>query len=274
MSVVAPITVELASSNLRSEKPPYPALPKLVFDARLLSHSPKNSPATPTRRKLNHTKIDQGSTRGSPVMHVDCTAYSPSLATSFLKEDVSPLIQRHFKPSFSSLAPFIPEDSFTATPTRWDPNLSPVDETSVNTSNPSLTSYTSQSHSNSTITHDNSEKLDVPRPFPSLGTPVSTSASDLVDNDAKQSHIRTTPNGGSSPFSSLIGLYVDQLAETKEHFWLSYRETATVTIYVNQLLLVEGDHFHGAINGSSSVGGLGNVYHGMYYLCASIPCPN
>ncbi|KAF7416348.1 hypothetical protein PC9H_002613 [Pleurotus ostreatus] len=267
MSVVAPITAELASSNLRSsEKPPYPALPKLVFDARLLSHSSKNSPATPIRRKPNHTKIDQGSSRGSPVMHVDCTAYSPSLRTSFLKEDVSPLIQRQFIPSFSSLAPFIPEDSFTPTPTRWNPNLPPVDATLVNTSNPSLTSYTSQSHSNSITTHDKSEKLDVPRPFPSLGTPVSTSASDLVVNDANQPHIRTTPDGGSSPFSSLIGLYVDQLAETKEHFWHSCRETATVTIYVNQLLLVEGDHFHGAINGSSSVGGLGNVYYGMCHL--------
>ncbi|KAG5221386.1 hypothetical protein IMY05_C4420000800 [Salix suchowensis] len=236
-SVVAPITVKPISSNLRSEKPPCPTLPKLVFDARLFSHSPKNTPATPTRRKPNLTHDDQGSTHASPI------------------------IQRYSMPSFSSLAPFIPEDSFTATPTRWNPNLSPIDETSINTSNASLTNYRSQSHPISITTHNNSDGLDAPRPFPTLGTPVSTSAPLSVDKDANQLHNRTTSNGGSSSFSSLIGLYVDQLAETKEHVWLSCRETATVTIYVNQLLLVEGDHFHGAINGSSSVGGLGNVYN-------------
>lgn len=88
-----------------------------------------------------------------------------------------------------------------------------------------------------------------------------------MDGNTNQANRRTTSGGGSSSFSSLFGLYVDQLVETKEHVWFSSREAALVSINVNSLLIVEGDHFHGAINGSNSVGGLGNVYHGMCHLC-------
>ncbi|KAL4263356.1 hypothetical protein AB1N83_005003 [Pleurotus pulmonarius] len=251
VSDIAPITVEPLPSNIRSEKPPYP---KLVFDARLLSHSPKNSPATPTHWKPNSTYVDKGSTRASPVIQFDCATYPSSLMTSFLEENG----QREFKPSFSSLAPFIPEDTFTATPTRC---LSAGDATSINKSNASLTSDTSL-RSNSISTHNNSNIFDIPRPFPIPGTPASTPYPVDNDDNVNQSPRRTTSNGTSSYLSSLIGLYVDQLPETKADVWLSNRETATVTIYVNQLFRVEGDHFHGAINGSNSVGGLGNVYHG------------